>query len=347
MRICFVGHAFHKLSRSHIFFLDILKALGSVEEYYHSPDDPRDPADDIVAAIAAKRFDRYIFWQTEYIASELLCATEFGRMILIPMFDAASHYDETWWQRFQMHRFIAFSRAMHETLQCAGLDSSYFQYFPEPAAEPITFAEPEGAFFWERRPMERTNASQVRAQCRALGLTKLHVHAAPDRPHHRIAQSARLAQMKDGAVPVSVSGWFDDRAALDACASTFRFYFAPRTQEGIGATFLEAMARGQIVLAPDAPTMNEYIGHLSSGILYDPDAPLSLPILSKSDLDRISTGAFQRVRLGHERWLKDRERLNSIILDDRRRWSYSDSAASFGNLLRREAHERALRRSVD
>jgi glycosyltransferase involved in cell wall biosynthesis len=43
---------------------------------------------------------------------------------------------------------------------------------------------------------------------------------------------------------------------------------APRLVEGVGMVFLEAMARGCAVFAADAPTMNEYITHLSNGILF-------------------------------------------------------------------------------
>lgn len=341
MRICFIGHKFHQLSRSHIFFLEVLRKIGSVEEYYHSPDDPEERhLDDIMALITANMFDRYVFWQTEYIASELLGKIDVGRIILVPMLDAAHYRSEAWWQRFQMHRFVSFSRTLHETLQRAGLDSAYFQYFPPPAEERIAFPEPDGAFFWERRPMEQLNAGQVHGQCSALGLNKLHIHAAPDRRRDKVSQFARLKQLQSGGITVSISNWFDDRSDLDSCAGAYQFYFAPRLQEGIGTSFLEAMARGQIVIAPDAPTMNEYVGHLSSGILYNQASPNDLPALSKSDIQRIGNGAFERTRLGHARWIKDLDRLNSIIVDDGRRWSYTDFAASYRNLLRREAHKK-------
>jgi glycosyltransferase involved in cell wall biosynthesis len=46
-------------------------------------------------------------------------------------------------------------------------------------------------------------------------------------------------------------------------------YIAPRVTEGIGMSFLEAMAMGIAVAAADKPTMNEYISHGDNGFLFD------------------------------------------------------------------------------
>ena len=46
-------------------------------------------------------------------------------------------------------------------------------------------------------------------------------------------------------------------------------YFAPRLEEGIGQTFLEAIRWGRCVVAADNRTINEYIIHGVNGLLYD------------------------------------------------------------------------------
>jgi glycosyltransferase involved in cell wall biosynthesis len=53
--------------------------------------------------------------------------------------------------------------------------------------------------------------------------------------------------------------------------SAANVFLAPRAAEGIGLTFLEAMARGGAVIAYDAPTMNEYIRNGDNGILLKPE----------------------------------------------------------------------------
>jgi glycosyltransferase involved in cell wall biosynthesis len=54
---------------------------------------------------------------------------------------------------------------------------------------------------------------------------------------------------------------------LEATASA-NLVVAPRNAEGVGLTFLEAMARGCCVFGYDAPTMNEYISDGNNGVLF-------------------------------------------------------------------------------
>jgi glycosyltransferase involved in cell wall biosynthesis len=116
--------------------------------------------------------------------------------------------------------------------------------------------------------------------------------------------------------------------------------FAPRALEGIGMAFLEPMARGQIVVAPDRPTMNEYLRHRTTGLLFDPDRPELDLAPTPAMFAAMSRAAVRTVSLGHARWLADRERLVSIIAADGRRWSTRDHSAHFRNEIRRRASAR-------
>ena len=78
-------------------------------------------------------------------------------------------------------------------------------------------------------------------------------------------------------------------------------YFAPREAEGIGHSFIEALSLGLCVVAPDAPTMNEYITNGVNGILYDPFFPQPI---SLKDIDDIRRRALSLAWEGHERWLE-------------------------------------------
>ena len=65
----------------------------------------------------------------------------------------------------------------------------------------------------------------------------------------------------------------DDGRAYAPALRRAGIYFAPRLYEGIGISFLEAMAMGKAVVAPDNPTMNEYVTHNVNGFLYKPGGP--------------------------------------------------------------------------
>ncbi|MEC3912780.1 hypothetical protein U5A82_20580 [Sphingobium sp. CR2-8] len=132
---------------------------------------------------------------------------------------------------------------------------------------------------------------------------------------------------------------------MEQAVASCGFVILPPDANGFDPFIPRAMARGQIVVAPDNGVINDYVGHLSSGILYPAENLLAISRLSKDDMDQISASARSRIRLGHERWQRDQGRLKSILVDDGKRWSYSDYAASFGNRLRQEAHKRTLHRN--
>jgi hypothetical protein len=67
-------------------------------------------------------------------------------------------------------------------------------------------------------------------------------------------------------------------------------FFAPRAREGIGMAFLEAMARGQCVVANHAPTHSEYITHNVSGVLFDLQNPALLDFSGAPNLERGRAG---------------------------------------------------------
>ncbi len=343
MKIAYVGHTAHNKTLSNEFFTNILKDIGEVRYFSYSPDHDGDGAIDVLTAqILDGQYDKVIFWQTEEVAKSVVPALDQRRVILVPMWDGAVTRDGNFWHQFQGLRFISFSRKLHETLLICGLRSSYFQYFSEPAPEldQNIAAGERTAFFWERRPSEALNLSVVYEQCSLLQVEKLYLHAVPDFTQDMAQQRLRILQLNGESIPIFVSGWMEDKSEKEALVSGKTFYFAPRSIEGIGMGVVEALARGQIVVSPDNSTMNEYIGHLSSGILYEPKRPFDIPRLTKSEIKKLSEGAYAHARFGYERWLKDIERLKSMIRSDQRRWLATDYGAHFSNQVAKRAHDR-------
>ena len=100
--------------------------------------------------------------------------------------------------------------------------------------------------------------------------------------------------------------------AIDAAA----FYIAPRVQEGIGMSFLEAMARGRCVVAADHPTMNEYIEHGKTGFLFQPDAVIPLEY-SKEQVRIIQQNTRDFMQAGYEHWLVEKEQILDWVEEEK------------------------------
>lgn len=345
MKICFVGHTFHQRTQSSAFFRSVLEELGEVTQLCSSPDAQGGADDDsIIEHFVSNEYDLWVFWQTEYIA-ERLVPLGLRNALLAPMYDGAWSRPDNFFKQFVTCRFLSWSRVMHTRLQRLDCRSALFEYWPAPNPPIERSLDPadRSGFFWERRPFEVPNARQVLRQCRVLGVKKLHLHLVPDFERDKGRSPQPRGRQRIQGVEVSTSNWFDSRADYLEASAMPLFYFAPRLIEGIGMASLEAMANGQIVVAPDRPTANQYIGHMSSGILYDPERPYDLPEMSEQTIRELSAAARSRVTFGHEDWERDRERLKSFVLDDGRRWANTDGSAHFGNRIHAALRQRRVR----
>ena len=130
------------------------------------------------------------------------------------------------------------------------------------------------------------------------------------------------------AFHVRTSEWFQSKSDYEAALENALVFFAPRPVEGIGFSFLEAMARGCCVVASDSPTMNEYITHGETGLLYNPRAPIPLDL---SNARAMGENARRHVKSGHLAWLSRREELLNFIDGGRRSFRIS-----FTNMIRQK-----------
>ena len=70
--------------------------------------------------------------------------------------------------------------------------------------------------------------------------------------------------------------WVDARQDYLKYLNQANIFIAPRAAEGVGLSFVEALARGCAVFAYDAPTMNEYITHKADGFLFKERNPATI-----------------------------------------------------------------------
>lgn len=294
-RIAFVGHSYHKKTKSFDFFTEVLEHLFVVDFFFDETWAGGTPLD--ISAIGVFQYDVIILWQQiNYVLHPDI--DKHPNVILIPMFDChAQNLSE--FQRFISNtnlKFINFCRAQHEACIQYGLNSLSAQYFPKPEKfdSNRNYDELVG-FFWPRR--KEITWDMVAKLISKGQISRLFFHAAPDRgfPPAIPPEKARKQYQ------ISISEWFDTKEELFQLLARANIYFAPRLYEGIGLSFLEAMAMGMCVVAPDTPTMNEYITHGVNGLLYDPDYPAPLDF---SEVQRLGARARQSIEAGYKRWLK-------------------------------------------
>jgi hypothetical protein len=262
-----------------------------------------------------------------------LASTPDARIVWIPMWDQARSYDQGWWEALPGQiRVVALSDAVSERARAAGLHTLDLRFHLDPAL----FGEAEWthgrvAAYWNRTGM--LSPAALERLCKALSLDRLIFRDQLDPripPEMRYDLPERLGDTEVISIAPS------SREEYLEITEPANIHIAPRASEGVGVTFLEAMARGCCVLAYDAPTMNEYIRDEENGLLFvssfsrlHPAALLRLARRSPHQVnvdqpwrrfaraDHAALGARARSDqlAGHRRWVESLPAYRSFLLD--------------------------------
>lgn len=300
-------------------------------------------ARDLAARRASGALGRLVLWGVDDLALHLRSHDEAGRLVIVPA--PATERDESWWQQFQTSQFVALSRDLHGQLQLAGLTSAHFQPYaqPVPGAALVDVITQRSALLWEPRGSTLASVGLALRQCRALGLHRLQVAICAS-DHDRAELEALQTQCAGMLQLAPATAHF----RADSVAAQLREHiclFLPQLDTGLDPVLLQALATGRFIVAPDAPMLRDYIGHLATGLLYRASAPEDLPLLDNGRFRVFLAASLTKATRGHARWLADFARLLSVLTGDDRRWSASDRSAEFGNRIRRNANLAARRLS--
>lgn len=280
--ILYLGHPYHALTKSTAFMVDLLKRLGSVRE---------ETTDSWNGEVSENMV--FVF-QSENAARRV---AKMGKpFIFAPMYDSSWDLGEWFWkdELKGLARVLCFSRKQYERVRSWGLDCFFARYFPEPVG-PRTWeaGQVNGSFWW------RLEALPLDTILKLAGdqLNRLHVHLGAD--PDQVIDEAACARAK---VPLQITRWGEDRSAYASASADSQIVFAPRLKEGIGMSFLEAMAAARVVVAPDDATMNEYLTDGVTGFLYDPADPAEIPLNESLEVGR---RARESILNGKRKWEGD------------------------------------------
>jgi hypothetical protein len=296
VKIAMIGHSYHNRTGSTKFLADLLAELGHVQSFAEETwcggpnawvKDFNESAFDLIVIVQAHEAFNYL-------------SGAHPNVVFVPMYDAMLLNDGSfyWRDEFASAKILCFSRKLRQNVMSRSSWHFFSHYFPNPTSYPIaTDFQSIRPFFWYRTA--QINLDMVLALCRETDIERFILHNAPDPG----APPAQLASIPPNLRRLDVTTWFDDAADYRAVITACNVFFAPRRVEGIGMGFLDAMASGMCVVAPNEPTMNEYIAHGTTGLLYNYGHDIPVDLTRAREL---GSRARESVERGHERWCADR-----------------------------------------
>lgn len=307
-RLTYVGHSYHQRTGSTVFLQELLARHFDVTTLWD--DSWRHAGRSLSSrAVNETRPDFLVLFQ-QLPSRRELARIHCRNVTWMPMHDSVDPAAAWGKWRGAGLKALCFSRADHDFFSGLGWQVGHAQYWPAAAVAPAVEAIGPAVFFWMR--MEQVTWDTLKSLLGPQRPQRIVLRVAADPSHRPPLPSAE--DMRAYNIEVH-DGWMEKDAYQRLLASC-SIFVAPRRREGIGQATLEAMSMGLAVIAPNRPTMNEYIEHDVTGYLYDPDDPQPLDLSHAAELGR---RAAARCAEGHERWLAAAPSVVQFVTDRPRR----------------------------
>ena len=299
-KLLFVVPKFHEKTGSSLFMLELLRERYEVSKCLYDLIDGSDEL--LLNQYKNKKYDVLVCWQVLLTTAELK-QLNYVRGVLFPMFDACpSVYKTEKWLPYRNFTVISFSKILYAKLLKIGLHVYFIKYFPQTPCF-VEWGSKNKIFFWNRR--RNISFPLIESLFSKASIESVHWHCASD-PGETIIPPSIKNHWK-----VKKTGWYQEKASMLCDIQNAAYYIAPRMREGIGMSFLEAMGAGRCVVAPNLPTMNEYIQHGETGLLYDPSDPQPF---SEHDLHKIQKQSREFCSKGRQDWDSNKNKIFQWLL---------------------------------
>lgn len=306
-KLLYIGHTYHNKTKSTQFLKDILSKKYEITQFDF---DPYNDNFDKFKSLGGQIFDVILLFQIMPSINKLQQYVKCDKIVFFPMYDGVDRgFKTAIWSEYKDCIIINFSKTLHKKCKNAGLASFYIQYFPKPD-EIVNIGAEKKVFLWQRTNQVTINT--IEKTLKTKDIEQLYLHNAPD-PEQQFIKPSKKWNGK-----YVISTWFDTKEQMNNYLQECAIYYAPRKYEGIGMSFLEAMAVGRCVIAPNYPTMNEYITNGINGYLYNYKHPRKIKI---NNVRKIQENTIQYIKDGFERWEQEKFKILDWIEADVQKYS--------------------------
>lgn len=293
----FIAHSYHKKTRSCDFMIDYLKEYFDLEVQY---DEEWETGKLIDWTKFDNKYKAVIIWQM-FPEKKDFKKIPNENIIFFPMYDQAVRYHFSQWYLCKDIKIVCFCKALYKKLTSYGFNTMNVQYFVEPKG--FSPGAEDEVFFWQR--LTKININKLKKILKKSDV-KIHVHKTVD-PGQTFVQPTNEDEQR---FKITYSEWFDTKEQMEEFIAGKGIYVASRYTEGIGLSFLEAIAQGKLVIAHNSPTMNEYIEQGKTGFLCNFKFPKAINL---SNIKQLQQNTYEYAKKGYEKWLSDRKKIIDYI----------------------------------
>lgn len=301
----FVDHSFHKKTHSTDFIPKLLSREFSLEVVYDE-----NWRDDRPAKVKIPNSTKYLFYcQVLPEIEDLKKQTKNKKIIWFPMYDAViTGMNKKYLKNLAKlpMKVICFSRTLFNIFKKAGFNGKYIQYYIDPKGlhGSVADSKKKNIYFWYRRePINWIVVKKLIGKCKVASIT---LKNDPDPGFKPIEISAS----DRNKYKITIYNDYLREDKYHSLLNRNNIYIASRPLEGIGISFIEALARGQCVIAPDSPTMDEYIKNGVNGYLYNISNPKPIDL---ANFANVAKKARKKALLGFENWQSEEKKILSFI----------------------------------
>lgn len=302
-RILFIGHSYHKKTGSSKFIEQILAREYDMDCVYDESWITHGHEIQLTK-LALDKYYAIVIWQiADLLSNDIVAELTRRNTIFFPM----ENYGENWdkWKRYKKFKIVSFSKYNFKKLSLWGFDVHYFQYFPRPLITEFDESKKKyTVFFWQR--VNALAWPEVKKLINKKYIAKVILHKSIDPGHEFVSPSERDIREYN----IEMTEWFNDKAELTKKLMEADIYIAPRLSEGIGFSFLEAMAMGKAVVAVNMPTMSEYISNKKNGYLFD---IYNICPINLERINNIRKNCIQSVQKGFVEWKTKEHEIYEIV----------------------------------
>jgi len=302
----YIDHSFHKKTKASEFVKKLLSEEYALTELW---DESWKGGKGISVDYLNKNNFHTIFFFQNLPPCKYLKKLNCKRIVWYPMWDSEVNRSYSEWLRYLPFniKIVSFSKILFNKLSKMGFDSIYLQYYMNPNSlneNHLIKDNDINIFFWNR--VNKINWQTVKRLIGNNKINKVIFRNNPDPGYKILLPSEKDIEKYNIKI---IKGWIE-KDKYKKLLSECNVFIAPRPYEGIGMSFLEALALGMCVIAPNNATMNEYIILGENGYLYDLRNSKEIDL---SNFVEIRKNARRMAINGFKKWEQEKYKMLEFI----------------------------------